>query len=142
MTTEQRYHYRLQEAEPILNNIHEWLENNILKSPPKGRLAKAMKYMLNRWHALTHYLKDGRLDIDNNLIENAIRPFAIGRKNWLFKGNPRGAKAGALFYTLIASAKANGLDPFKYLNAVFNQLPLCKTEDDFRALLPWAIQIN
>lgn len=72
------------------------MKKSIAKSPPKGKLGQAMNYMLPRREQLTNYLKDGRLDIDNNPIENAIRPFAIGKKNWLFKGSPRDAKAGAV----------------------------------------------
>ena len=90
-----------------------------------------------RWGELTAYLLDGRLEIDNNLIENLIRPFALGRKNWMMSGSPRGAHASALFYSLIATAKANGLNPFDYLKYLFENIRSCKTAEDYRALLPF-----
>ena len=82
------------------------------------------------------FLEDGRLRPDNNLAENAIRPFAVGRKNWLFSGSPAGAAASAALYRLLETAKANGLEPLRYLNFLFEKLPLAKSQDDFRALLP------
>jgi transposase len=85
---------------------------------------------------LNQYLHDGRIEIDNNLIENAIRPFALGRKNWLFKGSPAGAKAGALFYSLIETCKANNIEPYKYFCAMLPRIRLCKADEDYRALLP------
>ena len=139
LSYEQAQALRLEKAKPILDKMREWLDKSIAKSPPKGTLGKAIHYMLNRWSELTHYLNDGRLDIDNNLIENAIRPFAIGKKNWMFKGSPRGARAGAVLYSLIATAKANQLEPFVYLKYIFERLPLCTTVVDYQALLPWNI---
>lgn len=75
--------------------------------------------------------------MDNNLAENAIRPFVIGRKNWLFSGTPEGAAASATLYSLIETAKANGLEPYSYLRHIFNALPLAKSPEDYQALLPW-----
>ena len=86
--------------------------------------------------ASTVYLEDGRLRIDNNLVENAIRPFAVGRKNWLFSGSPRGAKASAAIYSLIETAKANRLEPYAYQRFLFERLPYAKNRDELRALLP------
>jgi transposase len=88
------------------------------------------------WQELTHYLKDGRLEIDNNKIENRIRPFALGRKNWLFSGSPRGAKAGGVLYSLLQTCHANNIEPYRYFSVMLNRLPLCKTEDDYHKLLP------
>jgi hypothetical protein len=85
------------------------------------------------------YLEDGRLRPDNNLVENAIRPFVVGRKNWLFAGSPDGAVASATFFTLIETAKANGLEPYAYLRHVFQKLPLAQTEQDLKDLLPQKI---
>ena len=116
--------------------LKKWFEEKYPHTPPKGLLGKAIYYCLNRWDSLERYLEDGRLKIDNNFIENAIRPFALGRKNWLFSGNPRGAKASAALYSLIETAKANGLDPYWYLRFLFEKLPLAKTEQDYKALLP------
>lgn len=139
---EKIYNYRQENALPILNSLYQWLEKTIRNTPPAGNLGKAIKYMLDRKDELTNYCLDGRLSIDNNLVENAIRPFAVGRKNWLFAGSPRGAKAGATLYTLIESAKANDLVPFEYLKLIFTKIPLCKNQDDFEQLLPWNMKGN
>jgi transposase len=86
-------------------------------------------------------LKDGRIEIDNNLIENAIRPFAIGRKNWLFCGSPRGAQAGAILYSLLETCKANQVEPYRYFVAMLQRIRSCTTDDDYRQLLPQFIQL-
>jgi hypothetical protein len=101
-----------------------------------------MYYVLNHWEALTNYLKDGCLDIDNNKIENLIRPLALGRKNFLFMGSPSGAKAGAIFYSLIATCIENGIKPYQYFCMMLNQIRLCKTENDYRLLLPNNIALS
>jgi len=98
-----------------------------------------MSYTLNQWSKLIVYIEDGRLKPDNNLAENAIRPFVVGRKNWLFSGHPRGAKASAIYFSLIETAKANGLEPYSYLRYIFNYLPLAKTTADYEKLLPQKI---
>ena len=101
-----------------------------------NKLTVPIAYALGQWERVVVYLEDGRLRPDNNLAENAIRPFAVGRKNWLFSGSPAGAAASAALYSLIETAKANGLEPLRYLNFLFEKLPLAKSQDDFRALLP------
>ena len=83
------------------------------------------------------YIEDGRLGPDNNVAENAIRPFVVGRKNWLFAGAPKGAEASATFFTLIETAKANGHEPYAYLRYIFGKLPLAQSSEDHEALLPW-----
>nr|WP_269746331.1 transposase [Desulfogranum japonicum] len=85
---------------------------------------------------LSAYLKNGCVTPDNNLLENAIRPFTVGRKNWLFAGTQRGAEASAALYSLVESAKANGLDAYKYLRYIFENIPFAQSTDDYRALLP------
>jgi transposase len=85
------------------------------------------------------YLRNGEYEIDNNGLENALRPFALGRKNWLFCGSPAGAKAGAMCYTLIATAKANHLIPFEYLRYVFERIRDCHTTEDYQKLLPFNV---
>jgi transposase len=112
-----------------------------LKTPEQSKIGKAIRYCLNNWAELTNYLMDGRIEIDNNLIENAIRPFALGRKNWLFHGSPGGAKAGATLYTLIETCKANRIDPYKYFCAMLNKIRTCITEEDYRKLLPQIIRL-
>ena len=87
------------------------------------------------------YTKHGMLHIDNNLVENTIRPFALGRKNWQFKGSPRGAKAGAIFYSLLATCKVNRIHPEHYFVKMLSEIRHCKTIEDFRQLLPHRIQL-
>ena len=127
---------RQEQAKPILEEFKNWLDEKAPLTPPGGLLGKAIGYTLNQWSRLIVYLQDGRLRPDNNLVENAIRPFVVGRKNWLFSGHPRGAAASALFYSLIETAKANGLKPYAYIRYLFDQLILAKTEEDYRNLLP------
>jgi transposase len=119
-----------------LNKFKDWLEANQSLTPPKGLLGQAISYTLANWEKLIIYIQDGRLRPDNNLVENAIRPFVVGRKNWLFAGSPDGAKASATFFSLIETAKANGLEPYAYLRYIFEKLPLAQTEQDLKDLLP------
>ena len=130
------YKIRQEESKPILDKFLEWLNKRATETPPKGLLGKAISYTLNNWERLIRYLETGLLLPDNNLVENAIRPFALGRKNWLFSGHPRGAEASANLYSLIETAKANGLEPNRYLRFLFENLPYAETEDDYRTLLP------
>jgi len=104
--------------------------------PPTSVTGQALHYLHNEWPKLIRYLDDGRLEIDNNLAENAIRPFVIGRKNWIFSNSVRGVKASANLYSLIETAKANGLEPYAYLRHLFAQLPEAETVDGIEALLP------
>ena len=138
-TPEQRYHLRLEQAAPILNDIKEWLDLSLKHAVPKSTLGNALVYMYERWQELIAYLKDGRLEIDNNAVENIIRPFALGRKNWLMSGSPRGAHASALFYSLIATAKANGLNPFNYLKTIFENIRSCRADEEYKMLLPYVL---
>ena len=127
---------RQQQARPVLDELKCWLDEKAPLTPPGGLLGKAIAYALNQWPRLIAYLQDPRLKPDNNLVENAIRPFVVGRKNWLFSGHPRGAEASAFLYSLIETAKANGFEPYAYLRFLFDQLPLASSEDDYRKLLP------
>jgi transposase len=138
---QQRYELRLQQAKPILNELKIWLDKTIKTTAPKSKLGEALFYMHHRWGELTAYLLDGALEIDNNRIENLIRPFAIGRKNWMMAGSPRGAHAGALFYSFIATATVNGLNSFDYLKHLFENIRSCKTSEDYKALLPFNITL-
>ena len=94
---------------------------------------------MNQWDRLVGYLEDGRLPIDNNMAENAVRPFVVGRKNWLFSGTPEGAEASALLYSLIETAKANKLEPYAYLRFIFEKLPMAEALQDYEDLLPWNV---
>ena len=113
-----------------------WLDEKNGKVLPKSALGEAIAYTLGLWPKLTTYLEDGDIPIDNNKIENAIRPFVVGRKNFLFSGSPRGADASATMYTLVETAKANDLEPWTYLNYLFEKLPVAKSEQTLLALLP------
>jgi len=126
---------RQENSRPLLDRFKQWLDEKSPLVPPKSLLGKAIAYSLDNWQRLIVYVEDGRLKPDNNAAENAIRPFVVGRKNWLFAGHPRGADASAVFFSLIETAKANGLEPFAYLKYVFEQIPI--TEDnDYPSLLP------
>jgi transposase len=127
---------RQKESKPILDAFEKWLDATKLITPPKGLLGKAIQYTLNNWDKLNVYIEDGRLKPDNNDAENAIRPFVIGRKNWLFAGHPNGAEAAAAFYSLVETAKANDLEPHSYLRYIFETLPLAETIEDYENLLP------
>jgi transposase len=129
---------RRQQIAPILDNIETLLKSRQAKIPPKSLLGRAVNYALGQWPRIKPYLNDARLRPDNNLAENAIRPFVIGRKNWLFSGSPGGARASACLYSLIETAKANGLEPYAYLVKLFTELPYAKNADDLQRLLPFA----
>ena len=127
---------RQTEAIPLLTKFYTWLLDLQPKAPPQGPLGKAITYSLNNWSRLVLYAEDGRLNIDNNPVENIIRPFAIGRKNWLFCGNHTGASAAALIYSLIESAKANHLKPFEYLKYLLTNIKSATTDAALLKLLP------
>jgi hypothetical protein len=133
---EQIQELRQEQAGPILEEFRTWLEKRFIQTPPKGLLGKAIAYALNQWDNLVRYMEDGRLRPDNNLAENAIRPFVVGRKNWLFSGHPRGAEASASLYSLIETAKANQLEPYLYFRFLFDRLPTATNTEDFNSLLP------
>lgn len=101
MSPQDRFLLREKKTTPTLTSFKTWLDNHLTKTPVQSKIGEAIRYTLSNWELLNNYLKDGRIEIDNNLLENAIRPFAVGRKNWLFMGSPSGAKAGAIFYSLI-----------------------------------------
>ncbi|HOV13912.1 MAG TPA: IS66 family transposase [Spirochaetota bacterium] len=128
--------YRQKHSKPILSEIKKILLENIGEVAPQTKCGIAINYTLLQWEKLERYVDDGLIPIDNNLVENTIRPFVVGRKNWLFFDSQDGARASAFFYSLIETAKANKLEPYSYLNYVFEQVPLCKTESDYEKLLP------
>ena len=128
---------RAEKARPILDAFHQWLLKRSVQTPPKGLLGKAITSALHQWDRLLVYLEDGIITPDNNMAENAIRPFVLGRKNWLFAGSPRGAEASALLYSLIETAKANGCEPYSYLRHILEHLPSAASLADYEALLPW-----
>jgi transposase len=123
-------------AVPVLARIRARLDELMPGTPPKGDLAKALNYTRNIWDRLTVYTTDGRLPIDNNPVEQMIRPIAVGRTNWLFFGSERGGRAAANLMSLIATCKRAKVEPFAYLCDVFRRLPAAKTPEQIRALLP------
>lgn len=138
---EQRQQLRQKEALPITIKMKAWLDKHSLTLLPKSDLGKAVTYMNTRWKTLTLYLKHGLLEIDNNWVENAIRPIALGRKNWLFAGSHKGADRSAMIYTLVENAKQAGINPYAYLKTVIARIadhPMNKLDD----LLPQNIQLD
>lgn len=136
LSAEEIYQLRQEKSKPLVAEFHTCLIEHLPKVPPQSLIGKAISYTLGQWPRLEKYLKDGRIRMDNNLTENAIRPFVVGRKNWLFSGNVDGARASATIFTLIENAKANGLEPYWYLRHLFERLPLAKNEEELRVLLP------
>jgi transposase len=141
LSSHSRFILREEKAKPILTLFKLWLDSHLTKTPVQSKIGEAIRYTLSNWELLNNYLNDGRVEIDNNLLENAILPFAVGCKNWLFMGSPSGAKAGAVFYSLIETCKLNNIEPYQYLCAMLHRIRECVTEDDYRKLLPQFIQI-
>ncbi len=140
MMPEQRYLIRQEKSQPILKQFKKWLDKSIDQVPPKQLLGKAIHYTLNQWQQLIQYIENGELDIDNNAAERRIKPFVIGRKNWLFSQTPKGAQASATLYSLIETAKANNLEPHAYLRYILTELPKLGRHaepDDIAQFLPW-----
>ena len=127
---------RAEKSSPILDKLKALLDARVATTPPQSLLGRAIGYALKQWDRLVVYLEDGRLRPDNNLAENAIRPFAVGRKNWLFSGHPHGADASAAIYSLIETAKANDLEPYRYLRHLFEHLPTATSDAQRKALMP------
>jgi transposase len=141
LTPEAKYQQRQTHSVPVLEKLKAWADKNHDKVPKDSLTGKAMVYLRNQWPKLIRYCEDGRLPISNCMAENAIRPFVIGRKAWLFADTPKGAEASAIYYSLIESAKANGLDPYAYLRQVLAQLPYADSVEKYEALLPWNIKL-
>jgi transposase len=139
MTGEQRHRLRAEKAKPIWDELRGWLDNNLGAVPPQSLTGKAINYLAADWPRLIRCLDDGRVEISNVLCENAIRPFVIGRKNWLFSDTPAGANASAKLYSIIETCKAAGLEPYAYLRHIFAGLPQATTLADIEALLPWNV---
>jgi len=129
-----------QQSMPLLNDLKEWLDKSNRQVLPKSAIGKAIQYSLNQWEKLSGYIKSGDINIDNNRAERAIKPFVIGRKNWMFCNTASGANASAILYSLIETAKANGLTPFNYLMFLLEELP--KQPDDLEYLMPWDVDLE
>ena len=129
-------------TKPVLKDFKEWLNEHSLTTVPSSYLGKALAYTQKMWPRLINFIDLDVATPDNNLVENAIRPFVIGRKNWLFSDSPQGAHANATLYSLIETAKANKLEPYMYLKFIFAKLPLVKSQQDYRDILPQNITMD
>ncbi len=143
VTPDERYKLRQERSQPVLNAFSAWLKDKAPKVLPKSGLGQAINYCRKQWNKLTVFLEDGRLEIDNNRAERTIKPFVIGRKNFLFSNTSKGAQASAIVYSVVQTAKENGLIPFEYLKYLFEQLPNIdiKDEEKLDQLLPWSTTI-
>lgn len=138
LTPDEKKKVRQLKSKPILEEIKEWVDEKRPKVPPKSVSGKAINYFFNEYKYLVGYLEDGTLNISNCGVENKIRPFAIGRKNWLFSDSVEGARSSAMFYSLIETAKANNVEPFDWLRRVLEKLPHAETIEDYEELLPFS----
>jgi transposase len=136
LSPEQIHQMRQEQAKPILDKFGLWLRDTYPRTPGKGLLGQAIAYTLNNWKRLIVYIEDSSLTPDNNAAENAIRPFVVGRKNWLFSGSPAGAHASAIFFSLIETAKLNQLNPESYMRFLLEKLTSAGDDVDFKELLP------
>ena len=135
LTTEEIENRRLVEIKPKLDDIFTWAES--VQVLPKTKTGKAVNYLINQKEDLLNFLKDGRLEASNNRAERSIKPFVIGRKNWLFCNTANGANASAYVYSIIETAKMNGLDPYRYLMYIFNNKAMLDNSETLQMLLPW-----
>ena len=140
LSFDERHQVRLEKSRPLLGAFSVWLRTQTPKVLPKSALGQAIKYCRNQWDKLEAFLEDGRLEIDNNRSERSIKPFVIGRKNWIFANTPKGAKASAVTYSIVETAKENGLNSYQYLMYIFEKLPNvdASNENAIDQLLPWS----
>ena len=140
LSTLEKYKIRTTQSQKIINEFYDYIEANDNRVLPQSLLGKAFTYAKNQKKYLLSFLKDGRIEVSNNRAERSIKPFVIGRKNWLFSNAPSGAKSSAIIYSIMQTAMENGLQPQAYLQYVFEQIQL-GCVDDFKNLLPWADDI-
>ncbi|WP_232448856.1 IS66 family transposase, partial [Burkholderia ubonensis] len=141
-TTERRQRLRRRYSARVLDIIHALMLEQSPGVVPKSLLGKGLTYLRAQWPKLVRYVENGDWPISNNPCENAIRPFCVGRRGWLFSDTVDGANASANLYTLVETCKANGIDPYRYLTWLFQRLPLASTADDYDGLLPWKMPVN
>ena len=137
LPTEEILKRRRGQSAPIFAAFKKWVDDLLPGVPPKSALGKALSYTASQWPKLVLHLEHPEVPVHNNYLENQIRPFAIGRRAWLFANNPFGARASANLYSLVATARANGLEPYAYLRHLFEELPLASTVEALEALLPF-----
>ncbi|MBC7660204.1 MAG: IS66 family transposase [Chitinophagaceae bacterium] len=127
---------RREKTRPIVLEMKTWADENIGETQHKSLIFKALNYFINQWPKLCYFIDDPIVGPDTNAVEKAIRPFALGRRNWMFSDTVRGAKASANLFSLVITAKSNGVDPYEYLKLVFSEMPKAKTIEDIERLLP------
>jgi transposase len=137
---QQRLKKRQQESRPIFDELVQWADDLLHRIPPKSMLGEALGYFVKRKKGLAVFLDNGVVEMDTNLVENRIRPVALGRKNWLFSDTEHGVRASANLYSLINTAMLNGHNPYAYLNHIFKELPKAETINEFEDLLPWNVE--
>jgi transposase len=133
---------RAEKLAPRFRELREWTLASMDRVSPESLTGQAIRYLDKQWPKLERVLEDERIPLDTNAVERAIRPFVIGRRNWMFADTPGGATASARLYSLVETAKANGIEPWAYLNHVFEKLPEATSQEDIEALLPWRVEIK
>jgi hypothetical protein len=144
LSNEEKIKIRQEKSAPILKKFYEWVYSTNEKYVTNSKLQKALTYAINQKENLSKFLEDGRIPLTNSKAERAVRPFAVHRKNWLFADSQDGARANAIFYSLIESAKANNLNIYKYINYLLDVLPQLEdvqTEEDIEKYLPWSKEL-
>lgn len=139
---EDRFKVRQEQSKPILQEMKTWIDERGEKDHPKSLLSQALTYARNQWAHVIRYIENGKLSIDNNFTENRIRPFAIGRKNWLFSDSVAGAEASAMIYSILQTARGNGLEPYAYMRHLLTELPKLQTAAEIEKLLPHKIDFK
>lgn len=139
-TIGERFALRQEKSVPLLLQFKDWLDKSTVAVLPKSAIGSAIYYCLNQWDKLMAYVQDGHLQIDNNRAERAIKPFVIGRKNWLFSASAAGARASATIYSVIETAKANGLEPLSYIQLLLEELPRRQPDESLDDLMPWTVK--
>lgn len=142
LTPDQRYTLRQEKSKPLMDKFKVWLDEMYPTTLPQSSLGKAMAYCINRWTGLTRFLDDGRLEMDNNLTEQEIKPLVIARKNFLFCASQDGARALCMHMSFIRTAKLHGHDPYHYYVKLLKSIPHCQTVEDYEKLLPWNIMLD
>jgi len=136
----ERHRIRQEKTAPKLEELRTWLDASLGRVPPTSLTGVALSYLDGQWPKLVRVLENGELELDTNAVERTIRPFVIGRRNWLFADTPKGATASANLYSLVETAKANRLDPWTYLAHIFEKLPAATTPEQLDSLLPWNLE--
>lgn len=137
-----RLQLRQTKSRKVIDELRNWLDKALHRVPPKSLTGQALAYLNGQWPKLVRFLDDPVIGLDTNVVENAIRPLALGRKNWLFSDTVKGANASAALYSLVITARANGIEPYDYLAHIFSEIPKAMSLGDIEALLPWNFSIR